>query len=134
MLKKLGGTVLALGAAARLTRFVVTDDLGEWWIKEPLRSKAAKLDPRWDKYVEGLDCSFCVGFWATAAVMGAGSVLRWNRAWQWGAGVFAASYVVAHVSSRLDADGDSDDRIMLGGLPAKTVTMTFGDGPDEEDD
>lgn len=134
MLKKLGGTVLALGAAARLTRFVVTDDLGEWWIKEPLRSKAAKLDPRWDKYVEGLDCSFCVGFWATTAVMGAGAALRWNKVWQFGAGVFAASYVVAHVSSRLDADGDSDDRIMLGGLPAKTVTMTFGDGPDEEDD
>lgn len=133
MFKKLGATVLTLGAAARITRFVTTDDLGEWWIKEPLRSKAAKLDPRWDKYVEGLDCSFCVGFWATAAVMGAGSVLRWNRAWQWGAGVFAASYVVAHVSSRLDADGDSDDRIMLGGIPAKTITMTFGDDEYDED-
>ena len=133
MFKKLGATVLTLGAAARITRFVTTDDLGEWWIKEPLRSKAAKLDPRWDKYVEGLDCSFCVGFWATAAVMGSGAVLRWNRVWQWGAGVWAASYVVAHVSSRLDADGDSDEPMTLGGIPAKTITMTFGDDPDDED-
>lgn len=133
MFKKLGATVLTLGAAARLTRFVTTDDLGEWWIKEPLRSKAAKLDPRWDKYVEGLDCSFCVGFWATAAVMGSGAALRWNRVWQFGAGVFAASYVVAHVSSRLDTE-DSDDRIMLGGIPAKAITMTFGEGPDDDED
>lgn len=133
MFKKLGATVLTLSAAARLTRFVTTDDLGEWWIKEPLRSKAAKLDPRWDKYVEGLDCSFCVGFWATAAVMGSGAALRWNRVWQFGAGVWAASYVVGHVSSRLDAE-DSDDRIMLGGIPAKAITMTFGEGPDDDED
>ena len=133
MFKKLGATVLTLGAAARITRFVTTDDLGEWWIKEPLRSKAAKLDPRWDKYVEGLDCSFCVGFWATAAVMGAGSVLRWNRVWQFGAGVWAASYVVAHVASRLDADDDEDEPMTLSCLPVSGITMQFGEGPDDED-
>ena len=64
--------------------------------------------------------------------MGAGAVLRWNRVWQFGAGVWAASYVVAHVTSRLDAE-DSDDRIMLGGIPAKAITMTFGDDEDDED-
>lgn len=133
MFKKLGATVLTLGAAARITRFVTTDDLGEWWIKEPLRSKAAKLDPRWDKYVEGLDCPYCVSFWATAAVMGAGAVLRWNRVWQFGAGVWAASYVVAHVASRLDADDDEDEPMTLSGLPVSGITMQFGEGPDDED-
>lgn len=133
-MKALGAAALTLAAAARVTRLVTVDDLGEWWIKEPVRSKAAQLDPRWDKYVDGLDCSFCVGFWATTAVMGAGAALRWNKVWQFGAGVFAASYVVAHVSSRLDADDDADDRLTLGGMPARTITMTFGDGQDEEDD
>ena len=133
MLKKLGGTVLALGAAARLTRFVVTDDLGEWWIKEPLRSKAAKLDPRWDKYVEGLDCPYCVGFWATAAVMGSGAVLRWNRVWQFGAGVWAASYLVGHVSSRLDADDGEGEPMKLSGLPVSGITMQFGEGSDDDE-
>lgn len=102
--QKIINTALVLGASARLTRFIVTDDLGEWWVKEPLRSLAAQHDDKWDKYVEGTECVYCVGFWATAAVMGAGAVLRWNKVWQWGAGVWAASYVVGHVSSRLDDD------------------------------
>ena len=102
--QKIINTALVLGASARLTRFIVTDDLGEWWVKEPLRSLAARHDDKWDKYVEGTECPYCVSFWATAAVMGAGAVLRWNKVWQWGAGVWAASYVVSHVSSRLDDD------------------------------
>lgn len=132
--QKIINTALVLGASARLTRFIVTDDLGEWWVKEPLRSKAAKLDPRWDKYVEGLDCPYCVGFWATAAVMGAGAVLRWNKVWQWGAGVWAASYVVGHVSSRIDSEDDEDEPMTLSGLPVSGIEMHFGDTSDGEDD
>lgn len=131
--KSLGG-VLALTAAARLTRFVVSDDLGQWWIKEPAREFAARFDPRWDKYVDGLDCPHCVGFWATAAVMGTGAVLRWNRVWQFGAGVWAASYVVGHVSAHLDSDDGTDTPIKFGGIPATGVTMRFGEGGDPDED
>lgn len=134
MFKQLAATALTMGAAARITRFVTQDDLGEWWIKEPLRNKAAQLDPRWDKYVEGLECPFCVGFWATTAVMGAGAVLRWNKVWQWGAGVWAASYVVAHVSSRLDAEGEDDDTIKFSGLPMSGIEMHFGNTTGDEED
>lgn len=134
VLKKAAGAVLAVTAAARVTRFVVVDDLGQWWIKEPAKEYAARFDPRWDKYVDGLDCPYCVGFWATAAVMGSGAALRWNRVWQFGAGVWAASYVVGHVVSRLDGDDDDDAPMTLSGLPVSGIEMHFGNTADDDDD
>lgn len=134
MVKKTAGAAIAVTAAARVTRFVVTDDLGQWWIQEPAREFAARFDPRWDKYVDGLSCPYCVSFWATALVMGSGAVMRWNRVWQFGAGVWAASYVVGHVSSRLDSDDEDDDTIKFSGLPMSGIEMHFGDTSDSEDD
>lgn len=134
MVKKTAGAAIAVTAAARVTRFVVADDLGQWWIQEPAREYAARFDPRWDKYVDGLSCPYCVGFWATAAVMGAGAVLRWNKVWQFGAGVWAASYVVGHVSSRLDSEDDGDSPLTLSGLPVSGIEMHFGNTADDEDD
>ena len=86
--------LLALGLTARLTRFVVTDDLGGWWIREPAQRWANRHEPTvngvpvhravesgavhadgpvprgWrDKLVSGLDCPFCVGFWLAALVL-----------------------------------------------------------------
>ena len=134
MFKQLAAAAIAVGAAGRITRFITQDDLGEWWIKEPLRNKAAQLDPRWDKYVEGLECDYCVGFWASAAVIGAGAALRWNRVWQWGAGTFAAAYVVSHMTARLDHPDDDDDSPMkLSGLPVTGIEMHFGDTTGDED-
>lgn len=134
MFKQLAAAAIAVGAAGRITRFITQDDLGEWWIKEPLRNKAAQLDPRWDKYVEGLECPYCVSFWASAAVIGAGAALRWGKAWQVGAGVWAASYLVGHLSAHIDSPDDDDDSPMkLSGLPVTGIEMHFGDTTDNED-
>ena len=134
VLKKVAGAAIAVTAAARVTRFVTTDSLGEWWIQEPAREFAARFDPRWDKYVDGLSCPYCVGFWATAAVFGAGSALRWNRVWQWGAGVWAASYVVGHMVAHLDNDDDDSSPLKLSGLPVTGIEMHFGDTSDDDVD
>lgn len=37
-------SILALGATARLTRFIVLDDLGHWTIKGPFQRHAAKAE------------------------------------------------------------------------------------------
>lgn len=90
---------LAALAAARLTRFVTSDSLGEWlavapakrwaWRQErPLNLSGGAIyeDPNradatgaaktplahwgWrSKLVSGLDCPFCVGFWIGALVL-----------------------------------------------------------------
>jgi hypothetical protein len=85
--------VLALGAALRLTRFVVADDVpGQWWIKDPLHdAKHASQrkhapepyvqnpgfitagdqyptgpEPKWARYLEGLSCPYCLSVWVAA--------------------------------------------------------------------
>lgn len=133
MWKQVGAAALVVGAAARVTRFVTQDQLGQWWIREPLDRQAVKLDPRWDKYTDGLDCPHCVGFWATALVVGAGTALRWGRVWQVGAGVWAASYVVGHLVERLDSE---DESATFYGRELKRALFHFGDEfvDDEEED
>jgi hypothetical protein len=117
----MGGTVyvtlfvfdlaLLLLATARCTRLVTTDNLpGQWWIYGPLYKRAygrrGETPPRWARYLEGLTCPFCVGFWIGCVgllslwlVGGPGHAEEW---WRWLAGAFAMNYVVAHVSARLD--------------------------------
>lgn len=101
--------LLAL-ATARVTRLVTTDSVpGQWWIYGPLYKRAhgrGTPPPRWARYIEGLTCPFCVGFWigvggiATLLLAGGpGDAAEW---WRWLAGAFALNYVVGHVSSRLD--------------------------------
>lgn len=120
--------LLAAGASARLSRLVITDKIGRWWIHEPIdRAMAAYADrevaqadaderdvrvPWWWRYRDGLDCPFCVGFWLTAAVVVTGAAAdrapgRARTAWRLGAGVLAANYVVAHIGARL---GDFEDQ------------------------
>lgn len=83
--------LLAAGAAARLTRFVVIEDLGQWAIRDPAQRWADRPCPtcqgrtretvnmvcrtcgrdymqahptsRRQKLVSGLSCPFCVGTW-----------------------------------------------------------------------
>jgi hypothetical protein len=101
--------VLLTLATMRCTRLITTDNVpGNWWIYGPLYKKAAttRPAPRWGRYLEGLTCPFCVGFWigcvAIASLIlvgGPGEAAVW---WRWLAGAFALNYVVGHVSSRLD--------------------------------
>lgn len=109
MLIALDLTILVL-CSLRLTRLITTDSIpGQWWIYGPLYKKAyghAAPHSRWARYVEGLTCPFCVGFWICCAVVlslylvgGPGDAADW---WRWLAGAFALNYVTGHVSSRLD--------------------------------
>lgn len=97
-------------SSLRFTRLITTDSIpGQWWLYGPAYKKAfghPGPPPRWGKYVEGLTCPFCVGFWICCIVLaslylvgGPGNAADW---WRWVTGAFALNYVVGHVSSRLD--------------------------------
>lgn len=78
-------------AAARLSRFVTTDDLGQWLIKDPIDAKMDDyqereteqatdedrdmIEPWWWKYRSGLDCPWCVGYWAALGLTATDAVL-----------------------------------------------------------
>jgi hypothetical protein len=104
---------LLLLATLRVTRLVTTDNVpGQWWIYGPLYKAGAvrmareRHAPRWYRYLEGLTCPFCVGFWVGLAAVvlvallgGPGDLPVWFRYLM---GAFALNYVVGHVSGRLD--------------------------------
>jgi len=107
--------LLLLGLTLRLTRLVVADDLGAWYLRGPVEIWASLYDYPGDlgwrtKIAQGLSCPFCVGFWIGAAcalslllVGGPGDAPDW---WRWIAGIFALNWVAAHLGSRA---GDTAD-------------------------
>lgn len=106
--------LLLLGAVLRVTRLVVADDLGLWWIKDPLDQWAHRnhgsVTPWWHRYLGGLSCPFCVGFWigCTALLLlylvgGPGHAPEW---WRYLTGAFALNWVTAHLGVRA---GDTAD-------------------------
>lgn len=120
--------LLALGAALRLTRFIVADDIpGRWWIKDPVvrvynRSRVRWLrrhpdalphtapEPRWGRYADGLSCPFCMSVWMSAAVVGSlvlaggpGAVADW---WRVGAGILTLAWMTGHIAAWA---GDTED-------------------------
>lgn len=91
--------LLAAGLAARATRFVTTDDLGDLLIVEPARQTLPQ------RAADGLECPFCVGFWISGAVVGSyllarryGHLPLWRAAASWA----TLNYVHGHVNARLD--------------------------------
>jgi hypothetical protein len=100
--------LLILGASARATRFVTTDDLGQWWIANPLRRRFAD-HPRWGRYLSGLECPFCAGFHVSLFAVTSYAIARsaGPRAlafWRIGAGALTVNYVSAHADIRLTDD------------------------------
>lgn len=123
-------TALAAGAALRITRFATTDTLGGWALVDPLKRWADDQDPRpvpsqtypfgyaappeaWrHRLVSALDCPYCVGTQATLAIAAVLAVLpadspsprirALGRLARAAASSLAASYLVGHVSYRLD--------------------------------
>jgi hypothetical protein len=123
---------LVAGATLRLTRLVVSDDLGQWWVKDPLNDLAHKhtrivgqvasaealfegkielsegqeVLPKWARYLDGLDCPWCFGYWAGVAVLGSyhlsGLHPRARKLWRFGAATLSLSAVVGHISARID--------------------------------
>jgi hypothetical protein len=103
---------LLAGLTARLSRLVTTDDLGVWWVQAPagkwaVNRSTAERRHRAIRYVEGLECPYCVGFWiavaTTVSLLLVGGPGEANDVWRWVAAAFTLNYVVAHISSRLDA-------------------------------
>lgn len=113
--------LLAAGMTARLTRLIVADDLGLWWVRGPASRWAWEHDRHlgagrvgWRSLaISGLSCPFCVGFWLGCLVLTSLALVGGPAAegtpatiWRWVAGAFTLNYVVAHVGARL---GDTDD-------------------------
>lgn len=101
-------TALILGATMRLTRLVVTDDLGQWWIRDPLDAwvhehPAQAPDHKW---LGGLTCPHCVSFHAAWIVLGtyhlSGLHPKARAVWRFGAAALSLSSIVGHASARLD--------------------------------
>jgi hypothetical protein len=102
---------LVAGLTQRLTRLVVSDDLGQIWLKDPVdrwleaREDSGRAHPL-RRYSEGLDCPHCVSF--HAAYLSLGSYLLARRhpvtlaAWRFAAGTMSLSAVVGHISARID--------------------------------
>lgn len=110
MIHNLRDGVLVLGASLRLTRLVVADDLGQWWIKDPamkaLANSAHRHErvPKWGRYLDGLSCPFCVGQWIAFGVLGSYLLSRQTRAagaWRFVAAGLTLNETAAHLGARL---------------------------------
>lgn len=114
----LADLLLALGAALRLTRFIVSDDVpGTWWVKWPLdnlkhgyQRKHGGREPGWARYLEGLGCPYCVSVWMSSAVVltlalagGPGDAADW---WRWIAGFLTLAWLTGHIAARV---GDTEE-------------------------
>lgn len=114
--------LLLAALTARLVRLLITDDIGIWFVQEPLGdwvsekviagSRRANL---YMKLYRGLSCPYCIGFWigvaaltSLAAVGGPGAGGSAIIVWRYVAGAFALNYVVSHISSRLGDFGADD--------------------------
>jgi hypothetical protein len=107
--------LLVLGSTMRLTRLVVTDDLGLWAIKGPAAHWAITTDDpsrrtRRVQLVSGLSCPFCVGTWigfgvlAITSVTGRAPLLA--RGWRFVMAGLTLNEIAAHLGARL---GDTAD-------------------------
>lgn len=96
--------LLLVLATARVTRLITTDSIGQWWLYAPLY-KRVKTQKQM-KYLEGLQCPYCVGFWVGVGALltlwlagGPGHAAEW---WRWLTAAFALNYLIGYVSSKLD--------------------------------
>lgn len=112
--------------AARLTRLVVWDEIGQWWIKDPIDRAAGQWwhdkttealqtadghvgvrevepeQPWWWKYRSGLDCPYCVGFWLGAGVLALDAAAGEHPVWRLTRDALAMNMVVAPVLRALE--------------------------------
>jgi hypothetical protein len=110
--------LLVAGFTARLTRLIVTDDLGKWWLRDPLdawlnrRAWTLGTVNRWRKYLDGLACPYCVSFHVAWLVLLSlwlvGGPGHAAEAWRYIAGAFTISYVTAHIGARLGDVADDE--------------------------
>lgn len=121
LLLTLADLALLLGFTLRLTRLVVTDDLGGWLIRIPAQKWVMRSGQDWAKswrykLVSGLDCPFCVGFWLAALATlslvvagGPGADGPLAVVWRLVAGVLTLNWLAAHIGSRLGDAGYAEE-------------------------
>ena len=114
-LKQALDVALVVGATARLTRLVTTDDLGEWWIRDPAFQVAnwhmirtGEL-PWWDKYRSGLSCGWCVGYWIGVLVLVTSRTRRGHGACRFTAATLTLNLVTAPIVGKLGAAAHDDN-------------------------
>lgn len=115
----LADLALLLGLTLRLTRLVVTDQVGEYLVRRPAEHVAAHVlhSGRTLAFTRALlSCPFCIGFWlgvaalaTLAAVGGPGAEGTAAVVWRYVAGAFALNWVAAHIGARLGDAGYADD-------------------------
>jgi hypothetical protein len=101
-----GDAALIVGATLRLSRFVVTDDLGAILIREPIREMALRRGtPMARRLAEGSECLFCAGQWVAFGVLASYTVAARRpatlAAWRFIAAGLALNHLSAHVGLRL---------------------------------
>lgn len=110
-------TILVVGATLRLIRLVVSDDLVQWWVKDPLEDRAkAQMDrtneiPKWYRYLSGLNCPFCVGTWIGFGVLGVSAMTRdtgLERPWRFVMSGLTLNEISAHLGLRLGDYGHDE--------------------------
>ena len=98
--------LLTLGATLRLTRLVVVDDLGEMWVRAPMYRAVLDLVPQHQhstaiRYLEGLECKWCVGYWIAVGTLASEALTRdtpLRPAWRFVTGTLALNYLAATLS------------------------------------
>lgn len=112
--------LLVVGVTLRLTRLLIKDHLGRWYVQEPADAWAGPMpekevapgqfedDPTWrHKITEGLGCPHCIGFWLGIAVVCSlylsGGPGEAAFVWRIVAAVLTLNVVVGHTSARLDS-------------------------------
>lgn len=96
--------VLAVGAAARLTRLVTTDAITGWARARIIGRRGP--DSRLAYFVS---CPWCVSVWVAAATIALGwwPAQHGTATWWWfPAALLACSYAVGALASTFDADDD----------------------------
>lgn len=127
LVDKMMGAALVAGATMRLTRLVVVDDIGQWWVKDPIDKAmdryaanahstpgAGVEEPWWWKYRSGLDCQWCVGFWIGAGVYAATQITdgtRLERPWKSAMTVLALNVATNALADKIGTYGwiDGED-------------------------
>lgn len=98
---------ILLGASLRLTRFVVTDDLGGMLIREPVHGLAERHGTH-EVYrlADGIDCPFCIGQWIAFGTLASYLIAKRHpatlTAWRFVAGGLTLNHVTAHLAVRLN--------------------------------
>lgn len=117
--------VLVLGLTLRLSRLIIVDDVGLWFVRGPAAAWAWGHDkdkrgtgaiPWRSHLVTGLSCPFCVGFWIGCLVVlslylvgGPDSTSTAASWWRWIAGAFTLNWTVGHIAARVgDVDNDEE--------------------------